>query len=87
MAMGAADQPFKLTEEETYYQTMSDQMAKTLADESMAIEAERLQLRQTYLERFRKVLPEKQAARYSQLKNKVHAAVSYEFAADIPLVK
>ncbi len=68
MAMGAADQPFKLTEEEAYYQTMSDQMAKTLADESMAIEAERLQLRQTYLPRFR-------------------AAVSYELAAEIPLVK
>lgn len=69
------------------YQTMSDQTAKRLMDESLAIEAERLKLRQAYLPRFRKVLREKQVARYFQLENKIQAAVSYELAAEIPLVK
>jgi hypothetical protein len=69
------------------YQTMSDQTAKRLLDESLAIEAERLKLRQAYLPRFRKVLREKQVARYFQLENKIQAAVSYELAAEIPLVK
>jgi hypothetical protein len=68
-------------------QTMSDQTAKRLMDESLAIEAERLKLRQAYLPRFRKVLREKQVARYFQLENKIQAAVSYELAAEIPLVK
>jgi hypothetical protein len=69
------------------YQTMSDQTAKKLMDEYLAIEAARQKLRQTSLPRFRKVLREKQVARYYQLENKVQAAVSYELAAEIPLVK
>jgi hypothetical protein len=69
------------------YQTMSDQTAKRLLNDSLAIEAERLKLRQAYLPRFRKALREKQVARYYQLENKVQAAVSYELAAEIPLVK
>jgi hypothetical protein len=66
---------------------MSDQVAKRLVDEYLTIEAARQKLRQTYLPRFRKVLREKQVARYYQLENKVQAAVSYELAAEIPLVK
>jgi hypothetical protein len=69
------------------YETMADQTAKRLMDESLAIEADRLKLRQAYLPRFRKVLREKQVARYYQLENKVQAAMSYELAAEIPLVK
>ena len=69
------------------YQTMSDQTAKRLMDEYLAIEAARLKIRQAYVPRFRKVLREKQVARYYQLENKVQAAVSYELAAEIPLVK
>jgi hypothetical protein len=69
------------------YQTMSDQTAKKLMDEYLAIDAARLKIRQAYVPRFRKVLREKQVARYYQLENKVQAAVSYELAAEIPLVK
>ena len=69
------------------YQTMSDQTAKKLMDEYLAIEAARLKIRQAYVPRFRKVLREKQVARYYQLENKVQAAVNYELAAEIPLVK
>ena len=69
------------------YQTMSDQTAKRLMDEYLAIDAARLKIRQAYVPRFRKVLREKQVARYYQLENKVQAAVNYELAAEIPLVK
>jgi hypothetical protein len=69
------------------YQTMSDQTAKKLMDEYLAIDAARLKIRQAYVPKFRKVLREKQVARYYQLENKVQAAVSYELAAEIPLVK
>jgi hypothetical protein len=76
-----------ITDYASHYQTMLDQVAKRLVDDYLAIEAERLKLRWTYVPRFRKVLGEKLVARYYQLENKIHAAVSYELAAEIPLVK
>jgi hypothetical protein len=82
------DRTIKLIKEyANNYQTMSDQTAKRLMDEYLAIDATRLKIRQAYVPRFRKVLKEKQVARYYQLENKVQAAVSYELAAEIPLVK
>ena len=68
-------------------QTMSNQTAKRLIDEYLAIEAARLKIRQAYVPRFRKGLGEKLVARYYQIENKVQAAVNYELAAEIPLVK
>jgi hypothetical protein len=69
------------------YGAMSDQAAKKLMDEYMAIETERLKVRQTYLPRFRQVLPEMKVLRYYQLENKIQAVVNYELAASIPLVR
>jgi hypothetical protein len=46
-----------------------------------------LKLRQTYLPRFRKVLPEVKVVRYYQIENKINAALMYEVAAKIPLIK
>ena len=82
------DRTIKLIKEyANNYQTMSDQTAKKLMDEYLAIEAARLKIRQAYVPRFRKVLRERQVARYYQLENKIQAAVSYDLAAEIPLVK
>ena len=69
------------------YFTMSDQAAKKLMDEYMAIETERLKIRQSYLPKFRQVLPEMKVLRYYQLENKIQAVVDYEVAAIIPLVE
>jgi hypothetical protein len=69
------------------YGAMSDAAAKKLMDEYMAIEAERLKIRQSYLPRFRQVLPEMKVLRYYQLENKIQAVVNYELAASIPLVR
>ena len=69
------------------YGAMSNQAAKKLMDEFMAIEAEHLRMRQSYLPRFRQVLPEMKVLRYYQLENKIEAVISYELAANIPLVR
>jgi hypothetical protein len=69
------------------YGAMSNQAAKKLMDEFMAIEAEHLNIRQSYLPRFRQVLPEMKVLRYYQLENKIEAVVNYELAASIPLVR
>ena len=82
------DRSFKVIEEYAKnYESMTNEAAKKLVDEYIAIEAARQNLRTSYLPKFRKAVPEKKVARYYQLENKIHAAVSYEMATKIPLVK
>ena len=69
------------------YEGMSDETAKRLVDDYLAIQGEHVALMKSYLPRLRKVLPEKKVARYYQLENKIRAVVDYELAAKIPLVK
>ena len=69
------------------YETMNNNTAKKLLDEYMTIEALGPKLRQAYLPKFRKVLPEVKVLRYFQIENKIQAALIYELAANIPLVK
>jgi hypothetical protein len=69
------------------YVNMTDDTAKNLLDEYMTIETLGLNLRQAYLPKFRSVLPEVKVARYYQIENKIQAALKYELAGNIPLVK
>ena len=76
-----------ITDYAAAYGTMTNPTAKKLLDESITIEALRLKLNRAYLAEFRKVLPDVKVARYYQIENKINAALYYEFAANIPLVK
>jgi hypothetical protein len=69
------------------YKDMSNEKAKALLEESMTIESLNLKLRQAYLPKFRKALPEKKVARYYQIENKIQASLNYELAKEIPLVQ
>ena len=69
------------------YEKMTNETAKKLLDELITIETLGPKLRQAYLPKFRKVLPEVKAARYFQIENKIQAALMYELAAKIPLMK
>ena len=69
------------------YESMSNEAAKKLMDDFMAIQADQQKMRASYLPKFRAVLPEKKVARYYQLENKINAVVAYALAANIPLVK
>jgi len=69
------------------YDKMTNETAKKLLDELITIESLGPKLRQAYLPKFRKVLPEVKAARYFQIENKIQAALMYELAAKIPLMK
>ena len=69
------------------YENMTDDTARKLLDEYMKIEALTLKLRKAYLSRFREVLPEVKVVRYYQIENKIQAALVYEIAASIPLIK
>jgi len=69
------------------YEKMNNETAKKLMDEYITIETLGPKLRQTYLPKFRKVLPEVKVVRYYQIENKIQAALIYELAANIPLMK
>ena len=69
------------------YDKMTNDTAKKLLDELMIIEGLGPKLRQAYLPKFRKVLPETKVVRYYQIENKIQAALFYEIAANIPLMK
>lgn len=69
------------------YEKMTNDKAKALQDELMEIDSLGVKLRQAYLPKFREVLPETKVVRYYQIENKIHAALMYELAANIPLAK
>jgi len=67
--------------------SLSDEKAKSLTDEMLAIEEAEVNLRKSYAPKLGKALPAKKVARYLQIENKIRAVVQYELAAEIPLVE
>lgn len=65
---------------------LTDDLAKQLTNEALAIDQDELTLRKTYSTKLNGVLPATKVARYIQIENKIRAALRYELAAGIPLV-
>lgn len=88
-ALGAlSDRTIRLVREyASNYQSLSDATAKQLTEDYLAIQRDRVALLQSYLPKFKSVLPEKKVARYYQLENKAYAVILYDAARQIPLVK
>jgi len=66
--------------------TLSDDAAKSLLGELLAIEQAEVTMKQGYVPKLSAVLPATKVARYLQIENKIRAAVKYELADNIPLV-
>jgi hypothetical protein len=82
------DREIKLIEKfAASYETMSDDVAKNLLDDSLSIDSGHQKLRQSYLVKFRGVLPDTKVARYYQIESKIDAVLEYELARRIPLVR
>jgi hypothetical protein len=69
------------------YHAMTDEEARKLVGEYLAIERDRVRKKQSYLPKLRQALPEKKVARYLQIENKIEAVIRYELAGKVPLVK
>jgi hypothetical protein len=69
------------------FDKMTDNTAKKLVEDYLALENDRLKLKQSFLPKFAKVLPYTKVMRYYQLENKISAVVSFDIASKIPLVK
>jgi hypothetical protein len=67
--------------------TLTDEKAKKLIAEFVAIEQAEAGLKASYVPKLNKVLPAKKVARYLQIENKIRAVVKYELAAGVPLVQ
>jgi hypothetical protein len=65
---------------------VTDETAKKLLDEALAIETAEGTLKNAFVPKIMAALPATKAARYIQIENKIRAAVRYELAASIPLV-
>jgi hypothetical protein len=67
--------------------SLTDDKAKKLIDEAIAIEAAEANLKSTYAPKLSKALPVKKVARYLQIENKIRAVIKYDLAQGVPLVQ
>ena len=68
------------------WESPTEDQARAMIDELMAIRKEELKVRKSYLKKFRKVLPEVKVAQFVQLENKIDAIINFGLADAIPLV-
>ena len=66
---------------------VSDETAKKLINDAIAIEDAEVKLKRSYVPKLEKVIPGMKVARYIQIENKIRAIGKYELAANIPLVQ
>jgi len=66
--------------------TLTDEKAKKLTDELVAIGEAEAKLQKASVPKLSKVLPPKKVARYLQIENKIRALVKFDLAKGVPLV-
>jgi hypothetical protein len=76
-----------ITDYAATYQTMTNEKARKLADESMDYETKKLKLKKKYIKKFRKVLSDIKVVRYFQLESKLDAIIDFDLASQIPLME
>ena len=69
------------------YKSLTDEKAKKLLDEWIAIDKDDANHRASYAPKVLKALPAKKAARYLQIENEYRMLVKYDLAATVPLVQ
>ena len=69
------------------YKSMSDEQAKTMLKEMLAIQSDELKIKDSYVKKFGKVLPPVKVVRLYQIENKLDAIIRYEMADVIPLAR
>jgi hypothetical protein len=71
----------------THFSDLSNDKAMKLVDDYLAVEADRVKVRRSYVEEFAKALPGRKVARFYQIENKMDAVIRYDLAATIPVVE
>jgi len=66
--------------------SMTDDKARQLVDEYLAVERDRVEVRRSYLAPISQALPGRKVMRFYQIENKIDAVLRYDLAATIPVV-
>jgi hypothetical protein len=66
---------------------LTDQIAKQLSEEVIAIDEDEVKMRKAYSVRLAGALPGRKAALYLQIENNIRALLRYELATEIPLMR
>ena len=66
--------------------SLTDDKAKKLIEEALAIEQAEANLKGTYAPKLSKVLPVRKVARYLQIENKIRAVIKYDLVSGVPLM-
>ena len=69
------------------YKSLTDEKAKSLLDDWLALERDDAKRRQSYVPKILKALPGKKAARYVQIENEYRLLLDYDLATTVPLVQ
>ena len=69
------------------FENLTDEMARTMLDDYLDIESDRLDVRKKYVRRFDDVLAPKKLARFVQVENKLNVVAELYLADEIPLVR
>jgi len=67
--------------------SLTDDKAKKLIDEAVAIDQAEANLKSGYAPKLSKALPAIKVARYLQIENKIRAVIKYDLAQGVPLVR
>jgi hypothetical protein len=67
--------------------SLTDEKAKQLLDEWIAIDNDDAKRRASYVSKVMKALPPKKAARYLQIENEYRILLRYDLAVTVPLVQ
>jgi hypothetical protein len=67
--------------------SLTDEKAKKLLDEWIAIEQDEVKQRKAFAPKVLKALPAKKAARYLQIENEYRMLIRYDLAATVPLAQ
>ena len=69
------------------WEDATEEQAKTMVNQMLAIQRDELKVRKSHLSKFRKVLPEVKVARFLQIENKIDVIVKLGLADVIPLIE
>jgi hypothetical protein len=81
------DRRIALAQKIDHSSPLTDAEAKQLIDTSLKLQKEHLALREDYVKRFRKILPDPKVARFFHLESKMDAIVEYSLVSLVPLAE
>ncbi len=67
--------------------SLTDEKALEMLNEYLSYERVRLIIKQSFVDKFKEVLPSRKVARFFQIENKLEAIVNFDLAKQIPLVQ